>query len=61
MTMRRTVNGLQDVVRNATFPGARGGGNWYVSRLMIERAMRETGRELACVTSRKCLLPPWSA
>ena len=45
MTLRLTVSDLPDLARGAAFLGTGGGGNPYIGRLMVERAMRETGRE----------------
>ena len=46
MSLRLTVNDLPDLARGAAFLGTGGGGNPYIGRLMVERAMDETGREL---------------
>src|SRR5918995_7543061 len=46
MSLRLTASDLPDLARGAAFLGTGGGGNPYVGRLMVERAMRETGREL---------------
>ncbi len=46
MALRLTLNDLPDLARGAAFLGTGGGGNPYVGRLMVERAMRETGRDL---------------
>ncbi len=37
---------LPDLARGAAFLGTGGGGNPYIGRLMVERAMEETGRDL---------------
>jgi DUF917 family protein len=37
---------LKDLGRGAAFLGTGGGGNPYVGRLMVERALEETGREI---------------
>jgi DUF917 family protein len=37
---------LKDLARGAAFLGTGGGGNPYVGRLMVERALDETGREI---------------
>ena len=41
-----TKEDLKDLARGAAFLGTGGGGNPYVGRLMVERAMEETGRPL---------------
>src|SRR4030095_4649478 len=46
MSLRLSVADLPDLARGAAFLGTGGGGNPYVGRLMVELAMRETGREL---------------
>jgi uncharacterized protein len=46
MSLRLTVSDLPDLARGAAFLGTGGGGNPYIGRLMVERAMQETGREL---------------
>ncbi|CAN5860685.1 DUF917 domain-containing protein [soil metagenome] len=46
MGLRLTRDNLPDLARGAAFLGAGGGGNPYVGRLMVERAMEETGRDL---------------
>ena len=46
MGLKLTIDDLPDLARGAAFLGTGGGGNPYVGRLMVERAMRETGREL---------------
>ncbi|MEA2531507.1 MAG: uncharacterized protein QOG89_3151 [Thermomicrobiales bacterium] len=46
MSLRLTAADLPDLARGAAFLGTGGGGNPYVGRLMVELAMRETGREL---------------
>lgn len=46
MSLRLTQTELPDLARGAAFLGTGGGGNPYIGRLMVERAMRETGREL---------------
>lgn len=46
MSLRLTVHDLSDLARGAAFLGTGGGGNPYIGRLMVERAMLETGREL---------------
>lgn len=40
------IEDLPDLSRGAAFLGTGGGGNPYVGRLMVEAAMRETGRDL---------------
>lgn len=46
MGLKLAISDLPDLARGAAFLGTGGGGNPYVGRLMVERAMRETGREL---------------
>lgn len=46
MALRLTVNDLPDLARGAAFLGTGGGGNPYIGRLMVERAMLEMGRDL---------------
>jgi uncharacterized protein len=46
MALRITRDDLPDLARGAAFLGTGGGGNPYVGRLMVELAMKETGREL---------------
>src|SRR5919199_1478760 len=46
MSLRLTRNDLPDLARGAAFLGTGGGGNPYIGRLMVERAMAETGRDL---------------
>src|SRR3954451_5071983 len=46
MSLRLTAADLPDLARGAAFLGTGGGGNPYVGRLMVELAMRETGRPL---------------
>ena len=46
MPLRLTAADLPDLARGAAFLGTGGGGNPYVGRLMVEMAMRETGRSL---------------
>jgi DUF917 family protein len=46
MGLRLTAADLPDLGRGAAFLGTGGGGNPYVGRLIVERAMRETGRDL---------------
>jgi uncharacterized protein len=46
MSLRLTAADLPDLGRGAAFLGTGGGGNPYVGRLMVESAMRETGRDL---------------
>src|SRR5829696_9252004 len=46
MSLRLTIEDLPDLGRGAAFLGTGGGGNPYVGRLMVELAMRETGRDL---------------
>src|SRR5215217_1947156 len=46
MSLRLAMSDLPDLARGAAFLGTGGGGNPYIGRLMVERAMRETGREL---------------
>ncbi len=46
MSLRLTVSDLPDLARGAAFLGTGGGGNPYIGRLMVERAMQETGRDL---------------
>jgi len=43
---RIEISDLPDLARGAAFLGAGGGGNPYIGRLMVERAIRETGRTL---------------
>lgn len=46
MSLRLSVSDLPDLARGAAFLGTGGGGNPYIGRLMVERAMIETGRDL---------------
>jgi DUF917 family protein len=46
MSFILTPADLPDLARGAAFLGTGGGGNPYVGRLMVERAMRDTGRNL---------------
>ena len=46
MSLRLTAADLPDLARGAAFLGTGGGGNPYIGRLMVELAMRETGRDL---------------
>ncbi|MBL8127785.1 MAG: DUF917 domain-containing protein [Chloroflexia bacterium] len=46
MGQRLSIADLPDLARGAAFLGTGGGGNPYVGRLLVERAMRETGRDL---------------
>jgi len=46
MSLHLTKDDLPDLARGAAFLGTGGGGNPYVGRLMVERAMDETGRQL---------------
>jgi hypothetical protein len=46
MSQTIAITDLPDLARGAAFLGTGGGGNPYVGRLMVEAAMRETGREL---------------
>ena len=46
MSQRLDINDLTDLGRGAAFLGTGGGGNPYVGRLMVESAMRDTGRVL---------------
>lgn len=46
MALRLTIDDLPDLARGAAFLGTGGGGNPYVGRLMVELAMRETGKDL---------------
>ena len=46
MTLHLAKDDLPDLARGAAFLGTGGGGNPYVGRLMVERAMEETGRPL---------------
>ncbi len=46
MAFTITISDLPDLGRGAAFLGAGGGGNPYIGRLMVELAMRETGRDL---------------
>ncbi|MFN8593644.1 MAG: DUF917 domain-containing protein [Thermomicrobiales bacterium] len=46
MTQMLTTGDLPDLARGAAFLGTGGGGNPYVGRLMVESAMRDTGRDL---------------
>ncbi|MCA9860412.1 MAG: DUF917 domain-containing protein, partial [Thermomicrobiales bacterium] len=44
--MKVSREDLKDLARGAAFLGTGGGGNPYVGRLMVERALDETGREI---------------
>src|SRR6478735_3838005 len=46
MSLRIEISDLPDLARGAAFLGAGGGGNPYIGRLMVELAIRETGRDL---------------
>jgi len=46
MPLTLTLADLPDLARGAAFLGTGGGGNPYIGRLMVELAMRETGRTL---------------
>ncbi len=46
MALKLTAADLPDLARGAAFLGTGGGGNPYIGRLMVERAMIETGRDL---------------
>lgn len=46
MSQRLDIRDLTDLGRGAAFLGTGGGGNPYVGRLMVESAMRDTGRDL---------------
>jgi uncharacterized protein len=46
VTLRIDRLDLPDLARGAAFLGTGGGGNPYVGRLMVERAMEDTGRPL---------------
>lgn len=46
MSMLLTPADLPDLARGAAFLGTGGGGNPYVGRLMVERAMRDLDRDL---------------
>jgi DUF917 family protein len=46
MALTLTIPDLTDLARGAAFLATGGGGNPYIGRLMVENAMRETGREL---------------
>jgi DUF917 family protein len=46
MSLRLSIGDLPDLARGAAFLGTGGGGNPYIGRLMVERAMIETGRDL---------------
>ncbi len=46
MSLRLSTADLVDLARGAAFLGTGGGGNPYVGRLMVELAMRETGRDV---------------
>lgn len=46
MVLRLDRRDLLDIARGAAFLGTGGGGNPYVGRLMVERAMEDTGRTL---------------
>jgi DUF917 family protein len=46
MTLRLTAGDLPDLARGAAFLGTGGGGDPYIGRLMVERAMAETGRAI---------------
>lgn len=46
MGLTLTTSDLPDLARGAAFLGTGGGGNPYIGRLMVERAMQETGRPL---------------
>ncbi|MGI9253561.1 MAG: DUF917 domain-containing protein [Thermomicrobiales bacterium] len=50
MPWRVEIEDLPDVARGAAFLGSGGGGNPYIGRLMVERAIRETGRPLELMT-----------
>lgn len=46
MALTLTIPDLTDLARGAAFLATGGGGNPYIGRLMVEQAMRDTGREL---------------
>lgn len=46
MGLKISREDLKDLARGAAFLGTGGGGNPYVGRLMVERALDETGREI---------------
>lgn len=46
MGLKLSREDLKDLARGAAFLGTGGGGNPYVGRLMVERALDETGREI---------------
>ena len=46
MGLRIEISDLPDLARGAAFLGAGGGGNPYIGRLMVELAIKETGRTL---------------
>lgn len=46
MGLRLTREDLKDLARGAAFLGTGGGGNPYIGRLMVERALDETGADL---------------
>jgi uncharacterized protein len=46
MTLRLTASDLPDLARGAAFLGTGGGGDPYIGRLMVERAIAETGRAI---------------
>lgn len=46
MGLKLSHEDLKDLARGAAFLGTGGGGNPYVGRLMVERALDETGREI---------------
>lgn len=46
MGLRLSQEDLPDLARGAAFLGTGGGGNPYVGRLMVERAMADTGQKL---------------
>lgn len=46
MSLKLTREDLKDLARGAAFLGTGGGGNPYIGRLMVERALDESGAEL---------------
>jgi len=62
MGLTLTAADLPDLARGAAFLGTGGGGNPYIGRLMVERAMQDTGRvvelmDLADVPDDALLIP----
>lgn len=46
MSLKLTRDDLRDLARGAAFLGTGGGGNPYIGRLMVERALDESGTDL---------------